>query len=183
MNNTKRFSLTSVIIHWVLAVSVVFLFVSSWWMLALPYNEYRYLPFQLHQNIGLTLFFLLIVLLFIRLRRPPAPISSPEFTPLMYKIAVAGHFATYVLIFAVCISGYLSSSYSGWGTTLWWLYELPHWGYEDDELNEFYSEIHLWTCWALLALIILHVSAAAYHTFRCDGVTDRMLHLKKQDDE
>ena len=183
MNNTKRFSLTSVIIHWVLAVSVVFLFVSSWWMLALPYNEYRYLPFQLHKNIGITLFFLLIVLLFIRLRRPPAPISSPEFTPLMYKIAIAGHFATYVLIFAVCISGYLSSSYSGWGTTLWWLYELPHWGYEDDELNEFYSEIHLWTCWALLALIILHVSAAAYHTFRRDGVTDRMLHLKKQDDE
>ncbi|MDX1518710.1 MAG: cytochrome b/b6 domain-containing protein [Gammaproteobacteria bacterium] len=181
MNQSKHFSITAVIIHWVLAVSTIFLFVSSWWMLALPYNEYRYFPFQLHKNIGISLFFLLIVLLFIRLRKPPAQISSPKFTPAMHKLAIAGHVATYLLIFAVCISGYLSSSYSGWGTTLWWLVELPEWGYENEELNEFYSEVHLWTCWALLAVIVLHVSAAVYHAFRRDGVTDRMLHMKIRD--
>ena len=86
------------------------------------------------------------------------------------------------LFFSVCLSGYLSSSYSGWGTTLWWLVELPDWGYENDELNELYSEVHLWTCWALLAVILVHISAAVYHTFRQDGIADRMLHLKTHDD-
>ena len=182
MKQAKRFSLTAVIIHWVLAVSIIFLFISSWWMLALPYNEYRYFPFQLHKNIGITLFFLLLLFLFIRLRKPPAAISSPELTPMVHKLAIAAHIATYILIFTVCLSGYLSSSYSGWGTTLWWLVELPNWGYEDDELNELYSEIHLWSCWALLIVIIAHVSAAVYHTFRRDGIADRMLHLKIKDD-
>ena len=143
----QRFSLVAVAIHWVLATSVIFLFISSWWMLALPYNEYRAFPFQLHKNIGITLVFLLLVLLFIRLRRPPAPISSPALKPWMHKLAIVDHIVLYFLIFAVCISGYLSSAYSGWGTTLWWLVDLPNWGREDEELNEFYSDIHLWTCW------------------------------------
>ena len=83
----------------------------------------------------------------------------------------------YMLIFIVCLSGYLSSSFSGWGTTLWWLVDLPNWGWESEELNELFSEVHLWTCWMLLAVIILHVSGAVYHAFRRDGVVRRMLHL------
>ena len=173
----KGFSRSAVIIHWVLAVSTIFLFISSWWMLALPFNEYRVFPFQLHKNIGITLVALLSILLFIRLRNKPAPIESPAYTPRVHKMATMGHIAIYVLIFLVCISGYLSSSFSGWGTTLWWLVELPNWGWEDDELNEFFSEIHLWTCWALLGVIIMHVAGAVYHAFRRDGVIKRMLHL------
>lgn len=173
----KGFTRTAVIIHWVLAVSIMFLFLSSWWMLALPYNEYRVFPFQLHKNIGITLVILLSVLLFVRLRNKPAPIKSPAYTPTMHKLATIGHIALYVLIFMACISGYLSSSFSGWDTTLWWLIELPNWGWEDDDLNKLFSEIHLWTCWALLGVIIVHVAGAVYHAFRRDGVVKRMLHL------
>jgi hypothetical protein len=50
-------------------------------------------------------------------------------------------------------------------------------GWEDEELNIFYSNIHLWTCWALLALLAVHISGALYHGFRNDGVVGRMLHL------
>ena len=175
--NKQNFSFSAVLIHWVLAVSIIFLFLSSWWMLALPYNEYRVFPFQLHKNIGITLAFLLGLMLFIRLRKTPSPIESPAYTPWMHKLASVSHIALYVLIFIVCLSGYLSSSFSGWDTTLWWLVDLPNWGWESEELNELFSEVHLWTCWMLLAVIILHVSGAVYHAFRRDGVVRRMLHL------
>ena len=177
MKKRKNFSTSAVIIHWVLAVSIFFLFISSWWMLALPYNEYRVLPFQLHKNIGITLVFLLLALLYMRLRNPPDPIESPAYTPSMHRAAVLGHIALYVLIILVCVSGYLSSSFSGWGTTLWWLVDLPEWGWEDEELNALFSEIHLWTCWMLLAVIAVHICGAVYHVFRMDGVVRRMLHL------
>ncbi|MEM7027404.1 MAG: cytochrome b/b6 domain-containing protein [Pseudomonadota bacterium] len=173
----KGFTRSAVLMHWVLAVSIIFLFISSWWMLALPYNEYRVFPFQLHKNIGITLFALLALLLIVRLRNKPAPIKSTAYTPWMHKLALFSHIALYVLIFLVCLSGYLSSSFSGWSTTLWWLVELPNWGWEDDELNELFSEIHLWACWALLGVIILHMAGAVYHAFRRDGVVDRMIHL------
>ncbi|SRR5690606_27333001 len=169
---------TAVVVHWLIAVSIFFLFASSWWMLALPLPSdvftYREFPFQLHKNVGITLVVLLGLLLYVRTRhRPPAlPLQ-----PWMKRVATLDHVALYVLILAACVSGYLSSSYSGWGTTLWWVVELPNWGYENEELNVLFSDIHLWTCWALLAVAAVHISGAVYHAFRDDGIVRRMLRV------
>jgi len=172
------YSRTAVIVHWLIAVSIFFLFASSWWMLALPLPSdvftYREFPFQLHKNVGITLVVLLAILLYVRARHRPAP---PGVRPWMQRLAVVDHVVLYGLILAACVSGYMSSSYSGWGTTLWWIVELPNWGYENEELNVLFSDIHLWTCWALLAVAAVHISGAVYHAFRDDGVVRRMLRI------
>lgn len=177
----KGYSATAVIIHWLLAVSTFFLFISSWWMLslALPSEEltFREFPFQLHKNLGITLVVLVALLLYVRLKHRPAPETSHTMRPWMHKLAVIDHVFIYLLLFAVCISGYLSSSFSGWDTTLWWLIDLPRWGWEDEELNMLFSDVHLWTSWALLAVVALHVSGALYHAFRNDGLVRRMVRL------
>ena len=177
----KAYRPTAVITHWLIAVSIFFLFISSWWMLALPLPgpefQFRAFPFQLHKNLGITLVFLLFLLLYVRLRHRPVPEQSPAMKPWMHKLAAIDHVILYLVIFACCISGYLSSSFSGWGTTLWWAVDLYHWGWEDEELNMFFSDIHLWTCWALLGLIAVHISGAIYHAFGNDGIVRRMLRL------
>lgn len=178
----QAYSTSAVVIHWLLAVSIFFLFASSWWMLALPLPSdelrFREFPFQLHKNIGITIVLLLALLLYVRVRhRPRSDAGSSAMPPWMKKLAIIDHIVLYVLIFACCTSGYLSSSYSGWSTTLWWMLELPHWGREDEDLNMLYSDIHLWTCWALLAFLAFHVAGAVYHAFRNDGVARRMLHF------
>jgi cytochrome b561 len=177
----EGYSSSAVILHGVLAISIFFLFVSSWWMLALPLPSdeftYREFPFQLHKNLGMTLVVVVLLLLYVRFRHRPAPEESGAMRPWMRKLATVDHVILYSLIFAVCVSGYLSSSYSGWGTIVWWLIELPNWGYENEELNIFYSDVHLWTCWALLAAVAVHLSGALYHAFRNDGVVRRMLRL------
>jgi cytochrome b561 len=96
-------------------------------------------------------------------------------TPSMRTARLGGHVALYALIFAVCFTGYMSSSYSGWGTTWWWLIDLPYWGYENEELNQLYSDLHLLTCWALLVAMAAHIGAALLHAFRNDGVLRRIL--------
>lgn len=178
---TQGYTRTAVIMHWILAVSIFFLFISSWWMLALPLPSkdytYRVFPFQLHKNLGITLTFVLAILLYVRLKHRPAPVTSDALRPWMHKLAVVDHIVLYITIFACCLSGYLSSAYSGWTTTLWWLVDLPDWGHENEELNILFSDIHLWTCWILLALVSVHISGALYHAFRRDGVVRRMLHL------
>lgn len=174
----ETYARTAVVVHWLLAVSIFFLFASSWWMLALPLPSaeltYRQFPFQLHKNIGITLVGLLGLLLYVRFARRP---SSLPMGPWMKRLALIDHVVLYVLIIAVCVSGYMSSSYSGWGTTLWWTVELPYWGHENEELNVLYSDIHLWTCWALLAVAAVHIGGAVYHAFRNDGVVRRMLRV------
>lgn len=138
---------------------------------------YRNFPFQLHKNIGITLTFVLAMLLYIRMKAKPASIMAPEMKSWMHKIALIDHVLLYVLIFGCCLSGYISSAYSGWSTTLWWLVELPNWGEKNKELNTLFSDIHMWITWALMALIAVHISGALYHAFRCDGAIRRMLRL------
>lgn len=175
----KQIPRSKVIMHWLMATSIFFLFISSWWMLSLPLPSedfiYRQLPFQLHKNLGISV--LVIVVAMIAMRRFSKEQSSLSKKTRMERLADLDHLLTYGLLIACCMSGYLSSSYSGWGTTLWWLVDLPTWSKENDELNILFSDIHIWTCWALLAVIALHIGAALYHAFNNDGAIDKMFRL------
>ena len=168
------------VLHWLVAASVLFLFISSWWMLSLPLPSenfsYRELPFQLHKNIGISVLLLVVIMIAVRVRQRrlnPADSGSG-----LVRLVELDHVLTYLLLIACCASGYLSSSFSGWGTSWWWLIEFPAWSEENDGLNLLFSDIHLWTCWALLAVIVLHISAALYHAFANDGALGKMFRLR-----
>ena len=175
----QGYNKTAIFMHWLLTISIFFLFLSSWWMLGLPLpsEEYRYrvLPFQLHKNFGITLLLVLAILLYARWKHRPAKIRSSPLKSWMHKLVNAYRVALYLSIFACCLSGYLSSAYSGWTTTWWWVVDLPAWAYENEDLNQFYSDIHLWTCWILLALLAAHIGGAVYHAIRQDGALLRMI--------
>jgi cytochrome b561 len=169
------------IIHALIAVAVLFVLLSSWWMMALPLPSkvftYRAFPFQLHKNVGITVVFLVAILLYSHLKYVAAARKSGRARARMSGAARLQSVLLYGLVLACCLSGYLSSSYSGWGTRLWWLVNLPNWGYDNDELNILYSAIHIWTCYGLLVIIAVHVGDAMYRAFRDDGTTRRMIRL------
>ena len=176
---SEQLSKPKVAMHWLVAIGVIFLFVSSWWMLSLPLPSedftYRQLPFQMHKNVGITIMVMVVAMIALRIvkKRKKLQIKKSR----LERLAALDHLLTYFLIIACCISGYLSSSFSGWETTLWWLVDLPAWSEENDDLNIFFSDIHLWTCWALLAVVAVHIGAALYHAFKNDDVIDKMFRL------
>lgn len=175
----QGFNRAVVVLHWLLAVSIFFLFISSWWMMGLPLPseelQFRAFPFQLHKNIGLTLVVLLIVMLYMRFKYPPAAPSAQDMTPWMHKSAILAHIAIYGLIFFVCISGYLSSAHTKWDTVVWWTFTLPRIAEANEDMNEFWGELHTYSAWILLALVAVHVSGAIYHSYRNDGIIRRMM--------
>jgi cytochrome b561 len=174
---SRIFKTSLPLIHGLIAVSVFFVLVSSWWMMALPLPSkvftYRAFPFQLHKNVGLTVVVLVLVLLYARLQY----LITVRNRSRLRGLSLVQHVLLYVLVLACSISGYLSSAYSGWATRVWWLFDLPNWGGDNDQLNIFYSEIHSWTTYALLAVIAVHIGNAVYHAFRNDGVVRRMIRL------
>lgn len=175
----QGYSRTAVILHWILAVSIFFLFISSWWMMGLPLPSeelrFREFPFQLHKNIGITLVLLLFILLYVRLKHRPAPVNDTSMKPWMHKLALADHVLLYVIILATCATGYLSSAHTRWDTVYWWLIKFPRIAEANEEMNEFWGELHLWTAWILLAFVAVHISGAVYHAFLNDGIVRRML--------
>ncbi len=62
-------------------------------------------------------------------------------TPWERSLASVTHALLYVLIFLQPLSGYLSSSFSGYTTSFFGL-PLPHWGWKDPVLNDLFSELH-----------------------------------------
>lgn len=172
---------SSPVLHVLLAASTFFVLISSWWMMALPLPSktftYRAYPFQLHKNVGFTMIAMVLVLLYGRLAHLRASRAAGAAAPRMPASAVAQTVLLYVLILVCCLSGYLSSVYSGWPTRLWWLITLPNWGYDNDRLNDLYGDIHTWTTYAVVAVMIVHIGTATYRVFRGDRSVRWLLRL------
>jgi cytochrome b561 len=169
------------LIHVLIGVSTFFVLVSSWWMMALPLPSkvftYRAYPFQLHKNVGISMILLIFVLLYGRLAFLRAARKSHVPRPKMPLTAVIQSVMLYALVFVCCVSGYLSSVYSGWATRFWWVITLPNWGYDNDWLNDFYANIHTWSTYGLVAMMTLHIGTATYRAFRGDRSVKWMLRV------
>ena len=169
------------ILHVLLAASTFFVLVSSWWMMALPLPSktftYRAYPFQLHKNVGFTMVAMVLVMLYSRLAHLRASRAAGAASSRMPLSAVIQTVLLYVLILACCVSGYLSSVYSGWPTKLWWLVTLPNWGYDNDALNDFFADIHTWTTYGVVVVMIVHIGTATHRVFRGDRSVRWLLRL------
>ena len=91
------------------------------------------------------------------------------------RAAHATHMLMYALFFAVPLMGWAYSSAAGFPVVLFGVWPLPDFVAADRELAEAIKPFHAWLAWTLLALIALHVAAAAKHQLLDrDGLIGRM---------
>ena len=131
--------------------------------------------FALHKSMGITLLALIILRLVWRLYAgAPAPV--PGTSPLMRYAAAAMHAALYVLLFAIPLSGWLLNSAAGFPLQWFGMVNLPAIAAQNDALHDSATRAHMMLFFGLLALVILHASAAIYHhMFIGDSTLSRML--------
>lgn len=169
-----RYDAISMLLHWLTVLLICLLFSLGWYMVDLPKGSpERGYFFALHKSVGLST--ALVVLLRLGWRAvqaaPPLPGTIAAW---QRKLAVATHVLLYVFLVLQPLSGYLSSSFSGYATH-WWGVPLPEWGWQDAALNELFTDIHEASSDVLLCLIILHVCGALVHLAGPDKVLFRML--------
>ena len=158
----KRYNTVAVIIHWIMAILLICMFILGIYMVDLPKgSDERSWFFALHKSMGLTLAFLVLVRLFWKLisESPPLP---DDVTPIQKIAAVSTHHLLYLMMFIQPITGYISSSFSGYKTKFWGI-SLPHWGWKSSELNQLFTTIHDISAVIFGLLIFLHISGAMYH--------------------
>ena len=91
-----------------------------------------------------------------------APELPDYIAPIQKKLANATHHLLYLLMFIQPVSGYISSSFSGYKTKFWGV-ELPYWGWKSPELNELFTGIHEISAFCLITLLLLHLAGVVYH--------------------
>jgi cytochrome b561 len=161
----QRYNTTAIIIHWIMAILILGMIGLGFYMVGLEKGSAeRSYFFAMHKSIGLTLALLVVIRLIWKLRSTTPPL--PDYIdPIKRKMATATHHLLYLLMFIQPVSGYISSSFSGYKTKFWGI-PLPHWGWKNKELNELFTEIHEISAFCLITLLILHIAGVIYHLHR-----------------
>ena len=102
------------------------MFILGWYMVDLPQGSSRGFYFSLHKSLGILTFLLIIFRLIWRIKSPP-PCRPSEIRRFRGMLADAVHKAFYFVLLIQPITGYLSSSFSGYKTSFFSL-PLPYWG-------------------------------------------------------
>jgi cytochrome b561 len=173
--SSRRYPLTAVVLHWIVASGVLVLLASGAYMVGIPKNtDQRAVLFNLHKSLGIVTAGFIVALIAWRSRRraPDLPLAMPQWER---RAAALNHALFYFLMVAITVVGYLTSSFSKYGPKLFGI-PLPHWGWDDAVLRGHFADWHRWGAWVFATLIAVHALAAFKHlALDRDGVFQRML--------
>jgi cytochrome b561 len=171
----------AIVLHWLAAILIVAGFGLGLTMVDMRLSPTKLRYFSWHKWIGITVLLLAgLRLLWRLLHRPPElPATMP---PWQRTASHWSHWALYLLMFAVPLSGWAYTSAAGVPVVyLGWL-PLPDIAPVDKELAEQLKTLHHTLDWTLSGVVLLHVAAALKHHFLDrDGVLLRMLPFFRRD--
>ena len=130
--------------------------------------------FILHKGLGPVL--LVVVLLRLGWRFTHRPPPLPADIPLAQRRAAATvHAGLYVMLIVMAVSGYVRVTTGGFPTEFLSALGIPPLLPKAEGVSEIAESVHATVKYILIALIAMHVAAAAYHGLvRRDGVFSRM---------
>jgi cytochrome b561 len=178
-NSPTRYGNVAMTLHWLIAIAIIGMLVLGKYMHGLPRSDPdRFMLYQLHKSIGLTILALTVLRVGWRVINPAPPL--PASMPIWERWAAhASHFLLYALMLLIPLSGWAvaSTSSSGVPTSWFGLFEVPHLPVPvTEEAHEAAEEGHELFGNLMILLLLVHVAAALKHHFwDRDTVFRRML--------
>jgi len=155
---------TAVGLHWVIGLLILAAFPLGLYMHGLPLSPDKLKLFSYHKWIGVTVLMLAVVRIAWRFTFRP-----PELPSTMRRwerfAALVMHCLLYALLFAVPLSGWITSSATGFQTVWFGVIPLPDLVGRDKEFGQFLLTLHASLNYLLIALVGIHIAAALKHHF------------------
>lgn len=178
-NTRSGYGVIAIVLHWLVALTVIGLAILGLWMVDLSYYSpwYRSAPFW-HRSIGLALFAVLLFRLLWRCFNP-RPAHLPNHRRWELNLAAAVHGLLYLLLLVIVISGYLISTAKGQGISFFGWFEVPATLTDLPSQADRAGAVHYWAAILVLGLAALHALGALKHHFiDRDDTLRRMLGLR-----
>jgi cytochrome b561 len=171
---SDRYTRTAIQLHWLVAGLIACAFAVGWLMMPLSVSPFRLRLVNWHKWIGISVLLLAVLRILWRLTH-----SAPELLPMprwQRQLARGLHGTLYVLLFAMPISGWLSSNAAGYPIVYFGLIRLPTLVGKDKGLSQALHGLHHQIGWLLLLSFGLHLLAIVKHHFiDGDATLSRML--------
>lgn len=172
----NHYTRTAKWLHWLMALGIIAAFGMGLIMTDMPgITPSKLRLFNWHKWLGVTLLALATARVLWRLSHtaPALPLSIPKWQRL---VAEYTHYALYVLLFAIPLSGYFYSLAAGFPIVYLGLIPLPVLIDPNPELKPLLKAVHYWLNMGLAGLVIAHAGAALKHHFiNRDDILKRML--------
>jgi cytochrome b561 len=170
-----RYTSTAIALHWLIALLLLGQFAFGLTLEDIPRGTpARGYYVNLHKSTGLLIGLLIVLRIGWRLthKAPPLPDSTPGW---QRRAARFSHFALYLCMLLLPLSGYLASNFSKHGIKFFNAVRWAPWGPDDNALYAFFNQTHHLAA-ALLALFVaVHLLGVAKHMLvDRDGLLLRM---------
>lgn len=172
-NTENHFGIIAILLHWLMAVLLIGLLALGIYMVNLPISLQKLKMYGWHKEYGLLALALAMSRIVWRWVNVIPQLSLPMFERLAARSV---HYAFYVFMFAMPITGWLITSAAGLPVSFFGLFVLPNLISPNDEWRVLFQEVHKWIGYGLIATIVLHASAALKHHFiNKDDILQRMI--------
>ncbi|MBW7968728.1 cytochrome b [Bradyrhizobium sp. BR 10289] len=162
-------------IHWATAVLfIAAMLIGLYCGLQPPGTSPRRELLEVHKSAGMTLLFLSVLRLAVRLatKAPPEPES---FGWLVRLAARLNHWALYAILFAMPLTGYAFSSAGGYSLKYFWTFSWPRLVADNPAIAHAGELSHDTLAWLVYAVVALHIAATVWHAVVMrDGTLARM---------
>ena len=158
-NTLTEYGLISKFLHWVTAILLFIQIPLGFYLVDLDFGPERLDIENIHVIVGLSLFYLVILRLFYKILNP-----TPKLQPSIFKgqkfLAKLNHFLLYVTILSITISGILKKLFDGETLTIFFKKIKIQ---ENFELTELFYDIHIFSNYSMITLIVIHIMAVITH--------------------
>ena len=145
--------------HWISAILLFIQIPLGFYLVDLDFGPERLSIEDIHVTVGLSIFYLVILRLLYKIFNP-----TPELEPSVFKgqkfLAKLNHIMLYVTILSITISGIFKKLFNG-ETLVIIFKEIKI--QDNFELGELFYDIHVYSNYLLIALIVIHLMAVIIH--------------------
>ncbi len=174
-NTSLRYGVVAMLFHWIMAILIIGMLALGLYMSDLPKGLLKLKYYGWHKEIGLTILGLvtLRVVWWIYNVRPILSDTMPAWQRFAARTV---HFALYICMFAMPLTGWLMSSAAGVSVSFFGLFVMPDLISPDVSARILFKILHQWIAYGFIAAICGHTLAALHHHFIVkDDILKRML--------
>lgn len=169
-----RYGLVSRLFHWVTVLLVLVMIPAGLTMIQEIPRPMQDRLFILHKGLGPFVVLVVLLRLLWRTATPPPPLP-PDLPAAQRRAAAVVHAGLYVLLIVMGVSGYVRVTAGGFLIEALDALGIPPLLGKNEAVAKVAQSVHGTVIWLLVALIVLHVGAAAWHGLvRRDGIVARM---------
>jgi len=158
-NTLTEYGIISKILHWLSAILLLIQIPLGFYLVGLDFGEERITIENIHVLVGLGIFYVVIFRLINNLINPIPKLGPATFLGQRF-IAKLNHLLLYIAILSITISGILKKLFNGESLLIFF----KKIKIEDNfELADQFYNIHILSNYALIGLVVLHISAVIIH--------------------